>query len=174
MSRNITTDIEEKDVLWKDECQPLEKEQMEAIKSQFHPSNTANVNVVPYEIYDEDGVEQVVGEVRKTIDGVKKRKPLYRKCVTVTIVADDFSDAIISNVDYMYCEGITIFTSRTDDYWSNGVYSTYNLVGEGTRYGCVNKKDNGDVRLYNVSRSSSATITAIICYTKTTDEWTPV
>lgn len=162
------------DLLRKDECEPYTNEQMANIKSQFHPSNTANVNIVPYHIYDEDGVEQVVGEVRKTIDGVKKKKPLYRKCATATIVADGFSDAIISNVDYMYCEGITIFTSGTDDYWSNGVYSTYNLVEEGTRYGCVNKKDNGDVRLYNVSRSSSATITAIIRYTKTTDTWQPV
>lgn len=61
------------------EC--LTTAQMNNAKAQFNPSSTANVSIKPYEIYDEDGVEQVIGEVRKTIDGVKKKKPLYKKSI---------------------------------------------------------------------------------------------
>jgi len=64
------------DLLRKDECEPLTTEQMNDIKSQFHPSNTANVNMVPYHKYST--TEQRVGE---WIDG----KPLYEKCFQITI-----------------------------------------------------------------------------------------
>ena len=90
------------DLLRRNECQPLTQEQIEDIKSQFHPADTANVNIVPYHIYDTD--EHVVGEWRQTVDGVKKKKPVYERTITGLNVAMSISDW----TDNIYSLGDTV------------------------------------------------------------------
>lgn len=166
----------EGNLLWEDKCQPLTTEQMNDIKSQFHPSNTANVNIVPYEIYDEDGVEQVVGEVRKTIDGVKKRKPLYR----ITAVGKSPSTAgsespIITYLSSNVVENITrqdvILLSNTEYILAGWQYgsSAYAVTN-------VYARINGNQVLMSVGVSAycNCDVFATIEFTKTTDEWQPV
>ena len=58
-----------KSLLYAEECKPLTQTQVDDIKAQFNPLNTANINITPYHIYD--GTERVVG----TWFG----KPLYCK-----------------------------------------------------------------------------------------------
>lgn len=150
----------------KDEIpQPLTNEQMTDIKSQFHPSNTANVNIVPYEIYDEDGVEQVVGEVRKTIDGVKKKKPLYRVIVkgTTPSTSGDVSTEL-TGFDSCLLEECHIYTS-----WGNVVNIAFMIVDTDVRPDA--SAIYFDVRDNAVKR---VPFMAILRCTKTIDTWQPV
>jgi len=150
------------DLLRKDECQPLTNEQMEEIKSQFHPSGTANVNIVPYEIYDEDGVEQVVGEVRKTIDGVKKKKSVYRK-IFVKNNTSAF-DPSISNLDEIDVQGIVKETTGNMFHapYANGTFT----------FAVYYQHSNGTI--VTTASGNFLSIKYILKYTKTTDEWEEV
>ena len=139
---------------------------IEEIKAEFHPSNTANVNIVPYEIYDEDGEEIVVGEVRKTIDGVKKRKPVYKK----TMINVAVNTTILTNVeDMLHWYYLRLYSSATStDYViADGSYET-NWV--------VVKNNNGTVSIPSASGSYSAGAIKVVVvkYTKTSDEWTAI
>lgn len=158
------------DLLRKDECQPLTTEQMNDIKSQFHPSNTANVNIVPYHIYDEDGEEIKVGEVRKTIDGVKKCKPVYEKVVDFGTCPNNTIKTVAHNI------------SNVEE-WVK-VRCTFNdTTGRGFEVIISNGNVANNV-ITNVSSTicsvdSKMNITAFTAkftlrYTKTTDEWQPV
>ena len=155
------------DLLRKDECEPLTAEQMNDIKSQFHPSNTANVNIVPYHIYDEDGEEIVVGEVRKTIDGVKKKKPLYSKIYTAENVSGwpSILGDVPANSSFVSGEGALL--------------DSVGWVRFGNYYETVNTRfiwqitDAGKVALY-LKDFTASYAKFEYKYTKTTDEWQPV
>lgn len=154
------------DLLRKDECQPLTNEQVESIKSQFHPSNTANVNIVPYEIYDEDGEEIVVGEVRKTIDGVKKCKPLYRKIVyhsTGTTLNTYYTICSISDLETLKAT-IPLYEEYSAD---NQVVAWFQLY-----YWRAN--NNIQIAISSDSGMLNKMMYTEVRYTKTTDEWQPV
>lgn len=158
------------DLLWAEQCQPATTAQMNEIKSQFHPSNTANVNIVPYEIYDEDGTEIVVGEVRKTIDGVKKRKPVHEKTVNIysSITSGMILNTISSLEDVKLVQGV--FRA------SNGIERNIGY-NDGSQYMHVYRESNDIKTVFTGVFASSQPITKIsitIQYTKTTDEWTPV
>jgi len=73
-----------KSLLYAEECKPLTQTQVEDIKAQFNPLNTANVNIIPYHIYD--GTERVVG----TWFG----KPLYCKGLNRVSSSDPVSGSI--------------------------------------------------------------------------------
>lgn len=161
-----------KDVLWKDECQPLTTEQMADIKSQFHPSNTANVNIVPYHIYDED--EHIVGEWRETIDGVKKKKPVYEK----TIFANDISASSIVTIDSTLTVSNCSIVDIYGTFYSpeNNAYMPLPQVSRaGANYQTGISISSAGVSL-NVGTSEplKQQIKVIIRYTKTTDTWEEV
>jgi len=164
----------EGNLLREDECQPLTTEQMNDIKSQFHPSNTANVNIVPYEIYDEDGEEIVVGEVRKTIDGVKKKKPVYEKIIeydninmsgkdSYTVIDNALLTTKLQNLDKIIESDTTVIvrsvnnSETSNEYYINREDGTYSVKQFWTSQGNLYY----DIRL-------------IIFYTKTTDTWQPI
>lgn len=77
-------------LLRKDECQPLTNEQMTDIKSQFHPSNTANVNIVPYHIYST--TERKIGETENGDD-------FYEKVMILTTPSTKNTWASIATID---------------------------------------------------------------------------
>ena len=148
-------------LLRKDECQPLTNEQMNDIKSQFHPSNTANVNITPYHIYDTD--EHVVGEWRETISGVKKKKPVYEKKISGTTPSVETTalGINISNIDVL-CElggyagyPLSIPLMYTDE---NNFFKGYK-TSTGLEIWC--KGTAVFSKPYNI----------IVRYTKTTDSW---
>lgn len=149
--------------------QPLTNEQMTDIKSQFHPSNTANVNIVPYEIYDED--EHIVGEWREVVDGVKKRKPVYEMEITGTSPSSaSWIDTDLLNVErVLLLNGICISGTQ---YVSipNGHPSTE------SRYAVYLTFDKSTNKIYFGVGSDflSKPFSITIQYTKTTDEWQPV
>ena len=149
-------------LLRKDECEPLTTEQMTDIKSQFHPSNTVNVNITPYHIYDEDGVEQRVGEVRKTIDGVKKSKPVWEKTVTGFLspqTADAWANlgVTISNVSQII-SGVLLRTSDS----ASTTSVAFKMNGNNVQYIADSKTILPNCNVL------------ILRYTKTTDTWQPV
>ena len=151
-------------LLRKDECEPLTNEQMNDIKSQFHPSNTANVNIVPYEIYDEDGEEIVIGEVRKTIDGVKKCKPLYRKIYTAENVSSwpSILGDVPANSSFVSGEGALLDSDgwiRFGNYYES---SSIKIIWQITDTGKVALYLRGYTVLYAKFEYK---------YTKTTDTW---
>jgi len=68
-----------KEILWAEECQPLTNEQMDNIKSQFHPqANGSNINITPYHIYST--TEHIVGEWTNG-------KTLYEKTISFSLPA---------------------------------------------------------------------------------------
>jgi hypothetical protein len=147
---------------------------IEEIKAEFHPSNTANVNIVPYEIYDEDGTEIVVGEVRKTIDGVKKKKPLYRSVITITTLSADgvreynYSDYGITNIEYIYMDNLVAHTSIGDV-----TLNYYYTASDRCSY--YSADSNTKLHIDNHGTwTHSIPATYVLEYTKTSDEWTPV
>lgn len=152
------------DLLWKDECQPYTTEQMTDIKSQFHPSNTANVNIVPYHIYSPN--EHQVGEWQEVRDGVLKQKPVYEKTFSGTTPSAETTalGINISNIDVL-CElsgyaghPLSIPLMYTDE---NNFFKGYK-TSTGLEIWCKG----------NVVLSKLYSIT--VRYTKTTDEWQPV
>ena len=153
------------DLLWKDECQPLTQEQMTEIKSQFHPSNTANVNIVPYHIYDED--EHIVGEWRETIDGVKKKKSVYQKTIKMTFNTTNMyqfsSDCIVTKI-----VGTMIWNNNTSSLSLNAAFSASDMVGITINSNIVKGIST------NPSAYLGMTIYGTFEYIKSTDEWQPV
>lgn len=162
-----------KDLLRRDECQPLTSEQIADIKAQTATRQKANVYIKPYEIMDLDGTEQVVGEVQKTIDGVKKKKPLYGKTFfwgtnraipdqtwTTNILGVSGIDIkysctyirlqIQSEIQYLLCEGY---------YRSASEYIT--LTSTGNDLNVLPHIGAGTVYLYS----------CYIKYTKDSDSW---
>ena len=160
----------EGNLLWEDECQPLTNDQMNDIKSQFHPSNTANVNIVPYHIYDED--EHVVGEWRETINGVKKCKPLYEKTIinAVTVPSANNTVAYEMGSDYI----IRDYDGYAKD--SNG-NPTYLLKFSGNNAPLniyLNTPTTGGIHFLVGSGNADwigRKVDITLRYTKTTDTW---
>lgn len=139
--------------------QPLTNEQMTDIKSQFHPSNTANVNIVPYEIYDED--EHIVGEWREVVDGVKKRKPVYEKRF------NELSFGTATNVwtnSGATIQDVSLLTSAKTIRTSNNTIS----------YIFTFRSLNNNIQYFTFDEWSVPFDVLIVRYTKTTDEWQPV
>lgn len=143
----------------------LTDEDMDEIKTQFHPVRYGNVR--NYQIYSP--TEHVVGEWQKEIDGVLKKKPMYEKNITFTIPSNQNAyDLSILNVDKLIsCEG----------WFQFGVYR----LGLGQMYNSNNyttvcqSTDGGNNLLWmNVSGYQGASAEATLQYTKTTDEWEEV
>lgn len=162
----------EGNLLWEDECEPLTNEQMAEIKSQFHPSNTANVNIVPYHIYDAD--EHIVGEWRETIDGVKKCKPVYEK----TIFANNISASGIFTIDSTLTTSNCSIVDIYGTFYSpeNNVYMLLPQVSRtGANYQTgITISSTGVSLAVGTGEPLKQQIKVIICYTKTSDEWQPV
>lgn len=163
-----------KDVLWKDECQPLTTEQMNGIKSQFHPSNTANVNIVPYHIYDTD--EHIVGEWRETINGVKKKKPVYERTINTTTSTATTNDKEVSigdgvSVDkYIEIKGVFEQIISSDKYTYPYFMTDNSLEG----YVKIYARNNSVVIRVTQQAWLNTPISITVRFTKTTDEWQPV
>lgn len=149
---------------------------IEEIKAEFHPTNTANVNIVPYEIYDEDGAEIVVGEVRKTIDGVKKKKPVYEKQMTLKFPSNitdrtykyveyDISELNIER--YIYSHGVSSNNVDVPNAWD---------FGEGMLFTRLYCSTDGTILSLQTNRASLSALDCkvTIRYTKTTDQWTAI
>ena len=179
-NKNVSRDI---DLLRRDECKPLTTEQMADIKSQFHPSSTANVNIVPYEIYDEDGEEQIAGEVRKTIDGVKKKKPVYRKYFSFkssTSTGTWQRKSIGASVDVAIKQNFYIIRKNNySAYAANGAAAVGDLsvkvaVVIGNEHSDNAQEKNTISIISNNSEFLGATIYGTLEYTKTTDSWEEV
>jgi len=149
-----------------------------AIKERFHPSNTANVNIVPYEIYDED--EHVVGEWRETIDGVKKKKPVYEKRLvynTPTTGSTSITVGTVENTDTRFIHD-GFYINNNGDFATVGASLDLTAVGRNTSettyasYTAFNP--NGEIKVYFGSTTASSKTIVIVRYTKTTDQWQPV
>lgn len=98
----------------------------------------------------------------KWIDG----KDIYRKVLVVNnIPPDSFSGVLISNVDYLYCGGLTLYDSG-DKVYSPSSISMYNYQGVGTYYASFYKDNNNDVQIVNQSRQNTISVIAILYYTK--------
>jgi hypothetical protein len=159
----------------KDEIpQPYTDEQMTDIKSQFHPSNTANVNIVPYHIYDED--EHVVGEWRETINGVKKKKTVYERTINTTTSATTGNDKEISigdgvSVDkYIEIKGLFEQTVAPNKY----TYPFFMTDNSLTGYVKIYANNNNIVIRVTQQAWLNMPISITAQYTKTSDEWQPV
>lgn len=138
-----------------------------AIKAEFHPSNTANVNMISYHIYDTD--EHVVGEWRETINGVKKKKPIYEKSIigeatttNNTYVSIGATDSLIPDLETLVDHSISIT--------GNGVATQYHTFCN------LRISDDNKIQVIQNFSSSSNTFAyyIVVEYTKTTDEWQPV
>lgn len=155
--------------------QPLTTEQMADIKSQFHPSNTANVNIVPYEIYDEDGEEQVVGEVRKTIDGVKKKKPVYKNFILIPSLPSSAGSQTYTS-DITNADDIICFYGCTQQ--EGDVFYPLNICRNNTedQIGCRASIENNTIKITYIVGYTRANCAGKIFveYTKNTDTWEEV
>lgn len=81
-------------LLWTEECQPLTNEQMDNIKSQFHPqANGSNINITPYHIYST--TEHIVGE---WIDG----KALYEKTINFGALPNATTKSVAHGISNLY------------------------------------------------------------------------
>lgn len=151
------------DFLRRDECQPMTTAQMESAKAQIRPRNRANVNIVPYHIYDED--EHTVGEWRETINGVKKKKPVYEKT---------FHDLPYINVSVSNVERVLNWNA-VRKYESGSIYHV-NMDGTQKANYMLGQFSNNTFVLKELASAYNAgnVITATIRYTKTTDEWEEV
>ena len=161
-----------KDLLRRDECQPLTSTQIADIKAQTATRPKANVYIKPYEIMDLDGTEEVVGEVQKTIDGVKKKKPLYEK----TIIANDIVEGDnvfreIANISSWNIDKVikmkSIWKDRKDT----------QIMADGFYYRPMFWQNTGTigVRIYAMNTDGTKVDGEItIDFTKSTDSWQPV
>ena len=137
---------------------------IEEIKSQFHPSNTANVNIVPYEIYDEDGEEIKVGEVRKTINGVKKKKPIYRSFMSITTLipkeTTNFpNQSILNNLNIEHIREVNVVAYKSNR-------DAYAIV--------IFTIESGVWKWRGMESFGEGIVDITLEYTKTSDEWQPV
>lgn len=147
--------------------QEYDNEQVEDIKQAINTPR-ANVNIVPYHIYDTD--EHTVGEWRETIDGVKKKKPVYEKTVNIysSITSGMILNTISSLEDVKLVQGV--FRA------SNGLERSIGY-NDGSQYMHVYRDSNDIKTVFTGVFASSQPITKIsitIQYTKTTDEWEEV
>ena len=147
------------DALRRDECQPMTTAQMESAKAQIRPRNRANVNIVPYHIYDED--EHTVGEWRETISGVKKKKPVYEMTITLSemSLASESWKTVYNNSNLNVNRIIMhSLTGANGTNYSSAVYVKYS---------------SPNVQVYSIAGSLSLAGGGylIIRYIKTTDEW---
>lgn len=156
----------------KDEIpQEFTSEQMANIKANM-PTQTANVNIVPYEIYDYD--EVVIGEWRELVDGVKKKKPLYRKVLSSNTAVVNNTNVDLSDLSFDFIQMIGGTTIS-----SNGTYTPIQY-GEDANYwfGIYFFKSNQTMNMQGgssyLSLRANAGYRITIEYTKTTDEWQTV
>lgn len=111
-------------------------------------------------ILDYSTTEQNTGV--KWIDG----KYIYRRVLVANnIPPDSYSGVLISNVDYLYCGGLTIYDSSNRIYSPSSI-SMYNYQGVGTYYANFYKDNNNDVQIVNQSRQNTISVIAILYYTK--------
>lgn len=112
------------------------------------------------DIIDYSTTEQATGI--RWIDG----KMLYRRVLVANnIQPDSNSGTLISNVDYLYCGGLTMYDSSNKAYTPSSI-SMYNYQGVGTYYASILKDDNNDVQIANQSRQNTVSVIAIVYYTK--------
>lgn len=166
------------DLLRKDECQPYTDEQITDIKSQFHPSNTANVNIVPYHIYDED--EHVVGEWRETIDGVKKKKPVYERMMyksqansPTSGTSTETDGGLVSN-DMDNDRAFIAFSRAQDSAGASIILQIETSFDPSTKRYVKTLLRDKHFYIGNSTGRAINNIYAFVRYTKTTDEWEPV
>jgi len=161
------------DLLRKDECQPLTTEQMDDIKSQFHPSNMANVNIVPYEIYSPN--EHVVGEWQEMVDGVLKKKPLYEKTIVDAVTLPSMNNVVVYELGSGYI--IRDYDGYAKD--SNG-NPTYLLKFSGNNAPLNIYLNTPNIGSINFSIGTGDAdwigrkVDITLFYTKTTDTWQPI
>ena len=169
---NVDIDLAVKDEL----PQTFTTQDVEDIKSAIDVPR-ANVYVKPYEIYDEDGVEQVVGEVRKTIDGVKKKKPLYRKRLDTSFTSSSYSN-IAASLDFSTfnierirsIDGMVYSLSYHQEFAIEHISPSPNLSDRVT----VIYTEDSKLLTINAGGWGPCDAFVIIEYTKTTDEWQEV
>lgn len=142
-------------------------EDVAAAKAAFQPVSYGNVRL--WEIYDEDGAEIEVGEVRKTIDGVKKKKPVYKKeFVGGTLSTGTTVIATLDNVEKII-ESRHCINNKQNQLFpeyslSNNTVAVF-LDGTSVKINLGTAWTGNDaIQSYNVTWK----------YTKTTDEWQPV
>lgn len=155
----------------KDELpQDLTPSQMENIKSQFHPSSTANVKIIPYHIYDED--EHIVGEWRQMVDGIKKKKPVYERTMTYDVSSthsDNYTinyDTPISGFEKLVAVNGIVYRGSENGYIEINSYesSGYYFLVKGISGSSFTIKNQG----------YSGVLDITIRYTKTSDTWEEV
>ena len=166
------------DLLRRDECQPLTTEQMADIKSQFHPSDTANVNIVPYHIYDEDGEEIRVGEVRKTIDGVKKSKPVYEVTINATSPSSinswtNYSSILPSGADIREIKGYCDESGSVRAYLEMGATGSAENKAKWFVYNYTVSNNNFIIWI-SIDSLKNQPMSITLQYTKDSDTWQPV
>ena len=161
------------DLALKDELpQTFTTQDVEDIKSAIDVPR-ANVNIVPYEVYDYDEVK--VGEWRELVDGVKKKKPLYRKVienVNITLYQNrgwqHIGDTSALNIEKIFFTGIIITSEHNQIpivyYDGTGSYVTV-TYGVSTNNFHIVTGGWGNL---------SASINIIFEYTKTSDSWQEV
>lgn len=167
------------DLLRRDECQPMETAQMESAKAQIRPRNRANVNIVPYEIYDED--EHIVGEWRETISGVKKKKPVYEKRLHGQAPNNSSRNTYphgIQNVEYIWVHNYWFAWSSQDFFESSGGCYPTPVVGSANSMNAhvfvIDGVTPSNIGIWANENHSNCSWTAFVRYTKTTDEWEEV
>ena len=104
--------------------------------------------------------EQATGV--RWIDG----KMIYRRVLVVNnIQPDSYSDPLITNVDYLYCAGLTIYDNSNTVYSPSSI-SMYNYQGVGTYYANIYKGVDNVLKIVNQSRQNTISVIAIVYYTK--------
>ena len=142
-----------KEMLWAEECKPLTNEQMNNIKSQFHPqANGSNINIIPYHIYSKD--EHVVGE---WVNG----KALYEKTIVSTLPASvNVYKTIATLTDADKIRGIdwggVMYDTNNQAFIDNAVYFNYVY-------------DSNAFQIATTSAFGEKTLVVTVRYTKTTD-----
>jgi hypothetical protein len=134
-------------------------------------TETANVNIKPYEIYDED--ERVVGEWRKTIDGVKKKKPVYEKVIVLNQAQIPNSSLVTINHTIPLDKPISVIGMLYSNSSNGGTPLPRVQDNEISQLIAI---DFNETNFYIKGRGADFTYTfdgghIIARYTKTTDEW---
>jgi hypothetical protein len=142
----------------KDELpQTFTTQDVEDIKSAIDVPR-ANVYVKPYHIYDED--EHIVGEWRQTIDGVKKKKPVYERTVT------GLSIKLNWNAQYATFASTNILIPSVDK-----ILSAIAILADGESPIVVRQTSN----TWELCGIDDNTIKGLVIrYTKTSDSWQEV
>ena len=100
----------------------------------------------------------------KWIDG----KDLYMQVIQANnLNTDTVSNALISNVDYFTCLGITVRIHGGSKSYSPSQISMYNYQGVGTSYGVLYyDSSTHELKISNNSRTNAIDATAIVLFTK--------